>query len=106
MFLFVEGPVFDHKLAVADLLAWFEPPLTEPNPGLEFIVEDSISTEQEEEVLLVSLTRLTLDVPVVLPGHVVLVLLLVLVLHLVGEVCPSLLQGGVRGEEVGHELLA
>jgi len=98
--------VFHNKLTVAHLLAWFEPPLAEPDPGLEFVVENSISTEQKEEVLLVALAGLALDVPVVLPGHVVLVLLLVLVVHPVGEVGPSLLQGGVGGEEVSHELLA
>lgn len=92
------------KFTVANLLTRFKPSLAQPHPSLEFIVENSISAEQKEKVLLISFACFALDVPVVLPSHVVLVLLLVLVVHLLGEVCPPLLQRGVRGKEVSHKL--
>lgn len=93
-----------NKFTVANLLAWFEPSLTQPHPSLEFIIKNSISAEQEEEVFLVSFAGFALDVPIVLSRHVVLILLLVLVVHLAGEVCPPLLQRCVRGKEVSYEL--
>ena len=67
--------MLDDQLAVADVLTSLQPPLAQPYPGLQLVIEDPLLTEQEEKVLLVALAGLTLHVPVVLPGHLVLVFL-------------------------------
>ena len=40
--LLVKRPMLDHKLAVADLLPCLQPPLAQPHPRLQFIVEDPV----------------------------------------------------------------
>jgi len=85
-FLLVKRAVLDDQLAVANMLARLEPPLAQPHPRLQLVVVDSLVTEQEEEILLVALARLALHVPVVLPRHLVLVLLILLEVDLLKQV--------------------
>lgn len=97
MFLFVEWSVLNNQLAVADLLSSFQSSLTEPDPGLQLVIIHSISTEQEEKVLLVPLASFTLNIPVILPGHLVLVLSLVLVIHTLCHIFIPLSKGLISG---------
>lgn len=60
----------------------------------------------QEIILLVAFGGLALDVPVVLPGHLVLVGVFLHVLHARSDVAASFLQRLLCRETVGHELLA
>ena len=77
--------MLDDQLAVADVLTSLQPPLAQPYPGLQLVIEDPLLTEQEEEVLLVALAGLTLHIPVVLPRHLVLVLLVLSVIDILKQ---------------------
>ena len=77
--------MLDDQLAVADVLTSLQPPLAQPYPGLQLVIEDPLLTEQEEEVLLVALAGLTLHVPIVLPRHLVLVLLVLSVIDILKQ---------------------
>jgi len=70
--------VLNNQFAVANMLARLEPPLAQPHPCLQLVVINTLLTEKEEEILLIALARLALHVPVVLSGHLVLVLLIIL----------------------------
>merc|ERR1719264_2306702 len=106
LLLLVQWPVLDDQLAVTDLLPSLQPPLAQPHPRLQLIVEHPILSEQEEEVLLVSLACLALNIPVIFPGHLVLVLCIISVVPALALVAPSLGHGLVRRQEIGNELFA
>lgn len=106
VFLFVQRPVSNHQLRVGRLLALFQTALTQTDTSLQFVVIESIITKNKEVVFFVSLASLTLDVPVVLARHLVLVLLLVVVLLSFGKVLRSLLHRLLCGQEVSDELFA
>ena len=58
----------DDELGVGGLLPGLEAALGEADARLQFVVEDAAVAHHEEEVLLVTLRRLALHVPVVFPG--------------------------------------
>jgi len=106
MLLFVQRTVLDDELAVADLLPGLQPPLAQSHPRLQLVVENSILSEQEEEVLLIALACLTLDIPVIFPCHLVLVLCIISVVPALVLVTPPLGQRLVRWQEVRNKLFA
>lgn len=87
-------------------MALLQPPFAQPDPRFQLVVVDATFTDDEEEVLLISLAGLALDIPVVLSEHLVLVLALLVIGDLFDEVLLPLGHRIFRREEVGHELFS
>lgn len=102
----VEWTMLDHQLCIVRLLSDLLSTLAESHACLEFIVKDAIGANNEEVILLVTLRRLALHIPIVLSGDLVLILLLVFVEDVAGEIATTLLECVLGGQEVGYELLA
>lgn len=98
--------MLDNKLAVSNLLTGLQPSLAQSHPGLQLVIIYTIIPEEKEKVFFVALALLAFDIPIVLPGHLVFILLLFFVIYVLSEIITSLFQCLVSGQEVSDELFS
>lgn len=84
--LLVQLSVLNNKLAVTNLLTSFQPSFTQSNSSLQLIEKNSMIPEEKEEIFFVSLTLFTFDIPIIFPGHLVLILFTLLVIYILSEI--------------------